>query len=69
MNSQTQTRPKGSVLTAIGLGVVILGVILGVLAAVSGGAPTGGTFSVILIGLVLAAIGFAARVLAALERR
>ncbi|MCO1338091.1 hypothetical protein BJH93_04155 [Kocuria polaris] len=59
-------RKAGTALINTGVIVAVIGVIIAFIASSQGGEPT---FWIILIGLVLLAIGFGQRVLAALERR
>ena len=60
-------RPPGTVLIGVGLGLAIFGALILVLTALAGFQTR--HYAWIVIGLVIAAIGFCRRVLAALEKR
>lgn len=62
-----ETKTPGKKLTDLGLGIAIMGVIITVIVLMQGGSVAAAWL--IAIGLVVVAIGFAQRMLAAVERR
>lgn len=67
-DNQVTKRP-GEILMAIGLGLAGFAFIIIVIALAGGGGLTAYTVGALILGLVLAVIGFAQRLLAAVERR
>lgn len=65
MSTVTTKRP-GTELVRVGLFLVVIGVVLAIATMAAGGNATLGWISV--LGLLMAAIGFAQRILAALEK-
>jgi uncharacterized protein (TIGR03382 family) len=65
--SELRTRKPGNTLMTIGLLIAVVGVLF--IGAVISAGGDGGMLWIPAIGLVLAAIGFARRVLAALENK
>ena len=68
VGERTQKKPGAGIMLS-GLIVAAVGLVLVVLVFSSGGAPTIFVWAVLLVGIVLAVIGFAMRILAAVERR
>ena len=66
--SETTRKPKGSLLITLGLCLAGLSLLIVVLAVANGGTATIYTIGAVIVGLVLAAIGFGMRVSGALER-
>ena len=52
-----------------GLAIVIVGAVLMVLNALNEGSPPGWTVGIVVIGVIVAVIGYARRILAAVESR
>lgn len=70
MTTQQETRRKpGTLTTTLGLCLAGLSLLLVILIVSGGGSATVFTIGGIFVGLVIAGIGFARRVLAALEKR
>ncbi|WP_341394050.1 hypothetical protein [Arthrobacter sp. G119Y2] len=66
---ETKTNRPGSGLIAAGLLIALIGIVIAFLAINSGGSLSVFVGGTILVGFVLAVIGFCRRVLAALESR
>jgi CHASE2 domain-containing sensor protein len=62
------TKKPGDGLLWVGLVIAVVGLLLCVAAAISGGMPGVLSVSAVLVGAVLAVVGFARRLLAAVER-
>lgn len=68
MGGQKTKRP-GDALMTIGLVSAVLGIVFSVMGIANTGAPTALAIVIFVVGLIVAAAGFAKRVLAAVERR
>lgn len=63
------TKRPGTTAMQAGLVIVIVGAVLMILNALSEGRPPGWTVGIVVIGAVASVIGYARRILAALEAR
>jgi hypothetical protein len=66
---ETATKKPGDGIMWVGFVIAVVGLLLCVAAAVSGGTPGALSVGAVLVGAVLAVIGYARRVLAAVESR
>ncbi|MGO4583645.1 hypothetical protein AB4Z38_07120 [Arthrobacter sp. 2RAF6] len=69
MTTDTGVRKPGSRLTGAGLVIAVIGAILLIAGIIGSGSISAFSAAIVVVGLVVAGVGFARRVLAALESR